>query len=230
MYRRMFFFMMLASIGISGCAKKIPLSYEQMELGNFLYVTQTNGETVKGELKEKNEHQFSILPEDNPRTRIIERNNILDLRKKESVYDESGRVIAESEIKKNQNGTNKWLFWVGGSALSFGISFFVTANVLHNSASEVQGFTLWGPTTAGALLGGTLFGIQGHKIDRHHAIEAVKDQRKLQAIKEFNSTKQKRSSVEHEIKSLKNQREKQNEEINKLLKQINKKKDKEEPR
>jgi hypothetical protein len=148
----------------------------------------------------------------------------MEISKKPAIYDEGKKVIPESEIKKYQKNLNKWLFTIGGGALSFGVTFFLAANILHETDDGAQGTALWVPTGLGTVIGGTIFRFQGGRLDRHNAIEQIKEERKVAAIKEMNSTKKKRSVVEKELKDVKDDREKQNQEINDLLKQINQKK------
>ncbi|MBN2093207.1 hypothetical protein JW964_26525 [candidate division KSB1 bacterium] len=213
---------------LSGCVKKIPVSYNSLESGTYVYIALSSGESIKGEIEKIEDNTMVVrLCDDMTRTRKIVRSEIMEIRKRPTVYDEGKKVIPESSIKKYQKNINKWLFTIGGGALSFGITFFVTANILHETEDGAQGAPLWVPTGLGTLIGGTVFRFQGSRLDRHNAIEQIKEERKVAAIKEMNSTKKKRAELEKELKGVKGDREKQNQEINDLLKQINKKNKKE---
>lgn len=210
---------------VVSCAKKVPVSYNNIAPGHYVYATLTSGETVEGEVKTKTNEQLEIQTNSQNASRRLLTREILCLNQKPPVYDEAKQIIPESLIKRHQKGTNKWLFTLGGSALSLGVSFFITANVLHQVSDDTEGAALWGPTIGGGVIGGFLFGVQGNKLDRRNSIEAIKERRKIDAIKKMKQTKKKRRKVEQELNHLKNQRKKQNEEINKLLKEVNKKKE-----
>jgi len=228
MWKHIAVYMIVTGLVISGCAKKIPVAYDNMEVGSYAYVVLTSGETIKGEIKSIDEDRLIISPWENHQGIKINRQDIINIKQKPGVYDEGHKIIPESEIKRNVLSTNKWLFTLGGGALSFGISFFLTANILHHSSENAEGTALWAPTAGATLLGSVFFGIQGHKLDRKGAVEYIKEQRKVAAIQEMNSAKKKRQQVEKQIEEVKADREKQNKEINDILKQINRKKKKEE--
>ncbi len=214
---------------LSGCVKKIPVNYNSLESGTYVYITLSSGEVIKGEIDKMDEKTMVVRPwEDLSETRKIVRSEIMEIQKRPVVYDEGKKVIPESLIKRYQKNLNKWLFTIGGGALSFGITFFITANVLHETDDGAQGAILWVPTSLGTVIGGTIFHFQGSRLDRHNAIEQIKEERKVAAIKEMNSTKKKRAELEKALKDVKGDREKQNQEINDLLKQINKKNKKDE--
>jgi len=215
----------LVFLFVAGCAKKVPVSYQNVTEGNYIYATLTSGETVEGEVKSKNDVQLEVIRQNQHATRTLLSRDILRLNEKPPVFDEAKQVIPESLIKQHQKGTNKWLFTLGGSALSLGVSFFITANILHQSSHETEGAALWGPTLGGTALGGLFFGIQGNKLDRRNSIEMIKEQRKIEAIKTIKQTQKKREEVEQELDTLKKQRQQQNDEINRLLKEVNKKKE-----
>jgi hypothetical protein len=209
----------------SGCAKRIPLNYNNLESGTYVYISLSSGESIRGEIEKIEDKEIVVRPwDDMARTRKLVRSEIMEISKKPAIYDEGKKVIPESEIKKYQKNLNKWLFTIGGGALSFGVTFFLAANILHETDDGAQGTALWVPTGLGTVIGGTIFRFQGGRLDRHNAIEQIKEERKVAAIKEMNSTKKKRSVVEKELKDVKDDREKQNQEINDLLKQINQKK------
>lgn len=225
MFRYRIYALVLVLFFIAGCAKKIPVSYQNVNAGNYIYATLTSGETVEGEVKSINDVQIEVSNQNKNTTRTLLSREILRLNEKPPVYDEANQVIPESLIKRHQKGTNKWLFTLGGSALSLGVSFFITANILHQSSHETEGAALWGPTLGGTALGGLCFGIQGNKLDRRNSIETIKEQRKIEAIKTIKQTQKKREGVEQELDTLKKQRQQQNDEINRLLKEVNKKKE-----
>lgn len=217
--------MLIITFLLSGCVKRIPVNFNNVDSGMFVFITLSSGESIKGEIEKIEDNIVFVHPHDDlTRVRKINRSEIMEIQKTPTVYDEGKKVIPESLIKKHQKNTNKWLFTFGGSALSFGITFFVTANILHETDDGAQGAPLWVPTALGTVIGGTIFRYQGARLDRHNAIEQIKEERKVAAIKEMNSTKKKRAEVEKELKGVKGDREKQNQEINDLLKQINQKK------
>lgn len=225
MFRHFSIILIIFLFFLSGCAKKIPVNYNNLDSGNFVYIALSSGELIKGEIEKIEDNEIVVRScDDITRTRKIVRSEILEIRKKPTVYDEGKKVIPESLIKKHQKNLNKWLFTIGGGALSFGVTFFVAANILHETDDGAQGTALWVPTGVGTLIGGTVFRFQGSRLDRHNAIELIREERKVAAIKEMNNTKKKRAELEKELKDVRDERQKQNQEINDLLKQINQKK------
>lgn len=209
---------------MAGCAKKIPVPYDRLQEGNHAYLHLTTGESLNGEIQKKKKQGIIILQAGSQTPRSIARPDIVNVSVKPPVYDEARRIIPESEISRHKESKNKWLFTLGGSALSFGITFFITANALHQTENEDNTSTLWATTAAGTALGGILFGIQGNKLDRRNSIEKIKEGRKIAALKEREKNNTKKQKVKDELDKMKSEREKQNEEINKLLKKINQKK------
>lgn len=213
-------------MGLAGCAKKIPVTYGNLENGSLVYITLTSNETIKGEIQQKKADSIVLIPWKSQVPRTIARKKIISIKKKPSVYDEANVVIPESEIQKRQSHQNKWLYSLGGSALSFGVSFFLTANILHQTSNDTEGASLWAPTIGGTAIGGLLFGMKGNDRDRRTSIEQIREKRKLNALKKRKTTKKKHKDIQKKLDSVKADREKQNDEINRLLKQINKKKKK----
>lgn len=215
---------LVALILVTGCASTMPVSYSRIDNGNYVEISLRSGATVSGEIQARDNDELLILPSGSNLPVRVYRNQIVSLKRKAPVFDDSGKVIPESEIKQRKAGHNRWLYAVGGAALCFGLTFFLTANVVHSAEDEeFGGAELWGPVIGGTLVGGALFSRQGSKADRESAVESIREERKIKALREMDVERLKRLRVQNQIDKLKNERLKQNHEINKLLKEINEK-------
>jgi len=223
----MMMILVMSILFMNGCAKKIPLSYDQLEKGHYVYIETISGETINGDLVDKDKQVLAINQGNSEESEIINRNDIVHIECKPPVYDENNHLISEQEINSVKTNKNLWLFMIGGGVLSFGSSFFITANILHHTNDNAGGSALWAPTIGATLLGTTFFGNKGYKSDRGHAIEKIKENRKEEAIKEMARSKKRRNKIDEELHELKKQREEQNEKIRQMLKKIDKKKKKE---
>lgn len=210
---------------INGCAKRIPISYDKLEKGHYIYVETISGESLNGNLVDKDKNILVINKGNTIKPERISRSDIVYIKCKPPVYDENKNLISEQEISSEKMNKNLWLFMIGGGALSFGTSFFLTANILHNTSDETGGVALWAPTIGGTLLGTAFFANNGSKADRRHAIERIKDKRKEEVVKEIANTKKKRKMLNKELQELKRERKQQNKKIRKMLKKIDKKKE-----
>ncbi|MBN1349908.1 hypothetical protein JXJ21_10895 [candidate division KSB1 bacterium] len=215
---------------VAGCTKKIPVSYNKLDEGYFVHIETLSGKQIKGDLIRKDEHHLVIETESSPTPVAVERKEIVHIQCNSPEYDEKNQLISDKEIRSTKRNKNLVLFTVGGGLISFGAGFFLTANILHQMDKDAAGTALWGPTAGTTALGATLFGIQGYKIDKRHAIELIKEKRKENALRARQQNKNKQSQINQEMQRLKQEREKQNEEINKLLKKIDKDKKKDDPK
>ncbi|MDZ7260534.1 MAG: hypothetical protein ONB05_00230, partial [candidate division KSB1 bacterium] len=186
-------------------------------------VETKSGQIVKGDVQDKTADFITLSKGDSSILQKINREEILSLEQTPPVRDEAGNLISEKEIRKNKSRKNFLIFTFGGGALSFGASFFLTANLQHALAGNSDGMVLWSSTGLGTLLGTFLFSHQGNKIDRRHAIERIKEERKQEALRKMEEIQQQRGQINQELERLKADRKKQDEEIERLLKQIEEK-------
>lgn len=145
--------------------------------------------------------------------------------KRVPVYDEANTPITEREIRYYQKNNNFVLYMLGGSALSFGASFFI-GTLVDRGLDDSDDVALWATTGAGTLIGTLIFAHQGRKRDRNQAIEFIKEKRKREASEKLTQEKTKQQKIEEQIKALEMLKQQQEVERKKLLEKIKKKKDK----
>ena len=224
MCRRIIMLSLLLSLVLQyGCAKKIPISYDQIEKGNLVRIETKSKTSYSGLVKAK-ESDFVVLQTDRNQKSLnkVTRNNINSILITPPVYDYKKNVISEWEIEHNQGSKNTILYTVGGAGLSFGASFFI-GSMLHRSISdaEYRNTALWTTTGVGSAIGTYLFARTGKNKDRQASIMDIRERRYAIAQKEANMHKKKQQKVRSELEKAKRDRKKQNLEIRRLQKRLN---------
>ncbi len=143
-----------------------------------------------------------------------------------ALVDEKSQPITKEEVVAKKTNKNFMLYTVGGSALSFGASFFL-GSMVHRSTNSDDRTALWAITGAGAVIGTALFAHNGKVRDFNHALEIVKDSRQEGIQENIVKEKQKQDTLAEERKKLADERKRQEAEREELLKQIRAKQSKE---
>jgi len=212
----------------SGCAKRIPISYDQAKPNALVKIQKFSGQSCSGVIQKK-EVDYLVLKEskyDNHPTKI-NRNEIASISGRDFVYDGTGEIISEWEIEENRENNNLLLYTIGGVGLSFGASFFIGSLINRNADDVDEGKQLmWGTTVVGTATGTYLFAKAGRKRDRLLAIEELREQRFKLAKERYDSQKMKSDSIRKELEKEKAERAKQQEELKRLKEKAKKTKKK----
>ena len=222
--RRVFFAWIIGTVFLilTGCAKRISVTYDQVEKTNSVDVRLVSGKTTNGIVEKIEPHQMTLL-EKNRTLRVIAKPSISRIQRKPPIYDDFGNGISELEIQEKKTNSNAWVYGIGGGLLSFGTSFFVGSLIskdLDNGST-----VLAAATGAGGTLGTILFVRTGSSRDKKIAIEKIRDERRALQIN-FKKEQEDKSSAEIE-KMLKEEKEKQEslrKEREQLLKELEKEK------
>lgn len=219
---------LIGLILFAGCARFIPISYQQAQPQAFVKIKTVSGKTVTGIVR-ANRADFVILQVDKRRNDSLVKINQNEISsiwgEKETEQDALGKIISPWEIQSRTGSKNKILYSVGGMGLSFGISFFI-GSLIYRAIDDVeQGKTaLWSTTGIGTAIGTFLFARSGAKKDREMALEKIRQERYELAQKKAEEERLKRKKIMEEIERLKKERQKQDEELRKLKEQAKKKK------
>lgn len=139
-------------------------------------------------------------------------------------YDEKGDLITREEINQEKNDKNAVIYTLGGGALSFGASLFISSMVYRGGDKE---FKVINPiSVGGGLLGTGFLYLQGRKRDRMLAIERIKDRRKLTAEKELKEKQAERELLKKKVEELKKEKARIEAEKRRMQEQLQKKKKK----
>lgn len=139
-------------------------------------------------------------------------------------YDESGRIITEEEISQVKTNKNATIYTIGGGALSFGTSLFLSSLIYRGTEDN---FKVLNPVSiGGGIVGTAVLFWQGKKRDKMLAIERIKDQRKLAAESELESKKAEKTQLQKQLEELKNEKARMDAEKKKIEEQLKKKKKK----
>jgi len=209
---------------LAGCAKRIPVAYDEVEKDALVNLKTVSGQSVTGIVKSKQPTMLIVQYDRNKSSlQKINRNEIVDITAKPFTRDYQNKVISEWEIEDNQGSRNTWLYTIGGIGLSFGASFFI-GSLLHRSMSESDSrdAALWGTTAAGTALGTYMFTKAGKNKDRNVAIAEIRENRYQVAKKEMELEKRKHERIQKELQGMKAARDKQNSEIERLKNRLKK--------
>jgi hypothetical protein len=205
---------------LTGCAKRVLVSYPQVEQANDVEVTLTTGQKVEGTVKSISAHQLILVTPDREE-RMIPQSTIRTILRQPPVYDDFGKCISEDEIRSTMKHNNKWIYCVGGGIMSLGGSFFIGSMV--SKTKENRGSLMGGITIGGGTLGTLLFTKAGQSKDRTLAIERIREKRRL--LYQVPNKKDKNSeSIQQSIDQEKLKQEELRKEREKLLKQLQNKK------
>ncbi|NOZ62813.1 MAG: hypothetical protein GXO74_14165 [Calditrichaeota bacterium] len=214
----------------AGCAKRIPISYDQAQPQALVKIQTVTGKSVTGIVR-ANKPSFVILQTKKDRKRSLVKINHDEIAaiQGENEYDRDalGKIISPWEIEQRTGSKNTWLYTAGGLGLSFGISFFIGSLINRGMDNVDQGETaMWTATGAGTALGTFLFAKAGAKKDRKIAVDKIRKERYEIAQKKAEEEKLKRKKILDEIERLKRERLKQDAEMKRLLEKSKRKKKK----
>ena len=211
----------------AGCAKRIPMSYDQAQPDALVIVKTLSGQSCKGVIQKK-EADYLVIKEIKYNSLIrINRNEIASISAHNLEYDGTGKVISEQEIQETKRNKNLFLYTVGGMGLSFGASFFI-GSLVHRSTDDTEQANrlMWGTTALGTVAGTYLFAKSGRNRDRILAVETIREQRFNLARKKYDSQKMKSSAIRQQLEKEKAERQRQQEELNRLKQRAKKNKKK----
>lgn len=213
-------------VAITACAKRIPLSYDQVQPNAVVKIVTNSGETYRGLVHDKTYDYLALkLQPNEPVASKISRDDIESITAKPFVTDASGAIISEWEIHQRQRNKNFYIYFAGGAALSFGTSFFIGSLINRGLSDEEQGEkAMWLTTGIGSVAGTLLFCRAGRQRDRTIAIEEIRDQRFRATKERFELEQSKRKQVRTELEKEKQERARQEAEIERLKEQIKKSK------
>lgn len=214
------YFLLSSLLFASGCAKRIPISYDQTQPNALVNIQTVSGQTCNGVIQEKTD-DFLLLKENKYENHLtkINRGEIASITSREFVSDGQGEIISEWDIQEHQRNKNLLLYTIGGAGLSFGASFFIGSLIHRGLDNEENGNKiLWGTTALGTAAGTCLFAKTGKKRDRFTAIENIREQRFEIAKTRYENEKSKHQSVQEQLEKEKAERARQEKEL-KLLKE-----------
>lgn len=211
-----------------GCAKRIPINYDEIKPNALVKIHTFSGQTCNGVIQEKKiDYLLLKIDRNDNHLTTIKREEIASITGHEFVYDGVGEIISEWEIQENQRNKNFLLYTVGGVGLSFGASFFI-GSLIHRNLDDAEngGKVLWGTTALGTAAGTYLFAKTGKKKDRYFAIEQIREERFKAARNQIDDRKKRRDSIQQQLEKEKAEREKQQQELKLLQEKIKTKKKK----
>jgi len=167
-----FIVFVLVLTGLTGCAKRSYIRFEETEPSNYVEIILLNGEKIQGTVMKSEPHRLILL--DRQKSAIsVPKNTIRLIRRKPPVYDQFGRGISEEEIQSVKTSRNTAIYTLGGGVLSFGSSFFL-GSMLGKESGKILTATTLGFGTLGTLL----FFRAGRAMVRREAIKTVNDIRR----------------------------------------------------
>ena len=220
--------LLISLVIASGCAKRIPINYDQVQPNALVKIQTFSGQSCSGVIQKK-EADFLLLKENkySDHSTKINRGSIASISGRDFVYDGSGDIISEWEIKENRENKNLLLYTIGGAGLSFGASFFI-GSLLHRNSDDIDegNRLMWGTAALGTVTGTYLFAKAGRRRDRLVSIEKIREQRFRLAKEKYNSQKKKSDLIRIELEKEKAEQAKQQEELQRLKEQAQKAKKK----
>ncbi len=214
----------LVAFTLTQCAKTIPVSFDAANSNQEVKLTLKSGHSIVGIITKKEAKALTILNEETGQKRTLQKEQIASIEKLPAEYDEAGNVISRAEIKKARKNKNLVLYSLGGTALSFGTSLFLSSLVYRAESDSDKTFRVVNPLSiGGTLLGAGVFSYLGHRRDTQMALESIKDRRKKMAEHKLKEEMTHKKQLELELKRLKQQKEKAERERQRLLKELKKK-------
>ena len=206
---------------LTQCAKNIPVAFDAVNSNQEVKLHLKSGKSIVGVITKKEATSLKILNEETGKEQTFQKADVSSIEKLAGEYDEAGNVISRAEIKKARTNKNLVLYSIGGTALSFGTSLFLSS-VISRATSD--SFRVVNPISiGGTVLGAGFFSYLGHKRDTRMAIEKIKDQRKQKAEKKLQKELTHKKQLEMELQRLKQEKEKAEKERQRLLKELKKK-------
>jgi|Deesub1362B_J571_1020462.scaffolds.fasta_scaffold06673_3 hypothetical protein len=208
----------------SGCSRYVVVSYDQLKVPSEVRLTMRQGQTLAGVVQEKKGDTLQLAVRGT--LQQIAAADVSRIEMLPPVYDEGGGLITETEIARANTHRRTWFYTIGGGALSFGTSLFLSSLYYRNQKDKE--FSVINPfSVAGGVLGMILFNRIGAKRDRLFAIEKIRDQRKLEAQRLLEEKRKERERLMKELEALKKEKERIEQEKKKLQEKMKKKKKKE---
>jgi len=228
--RHLILYFLTSSLLITiGCAKRIPISYDDLQPNAYVKIQRFSGQICNGVIQEK-KSDYLLLKKNRYEENLtkIKREEIASITGREFVYDGHGAIISEWEIQENQRNKNFLLYTVGGAGLCFGTSFFI-GSLLHRNIddNEKGNKVMWATTALGTAAGTYLFAKGGKRRDRLIAIDEIRERRFKIVKDQFETQKKKRKLVQQELDKEKAERSRQQEELERLKEKVKKNKKKE---
>lgn len=200
----------------SNCANNSALSYNGLAKKQDVMVTTSRGESYKGTIIDIDENRMTLL-EPNGAQKTLVKSELSRITGPQPIYDDTGAIISKSEIASAKGHSNMLRYLLGGSALSFGASFFIGSLIDRQVSDEgEQGPLMWGTAGAGTLVGATVFSIMGNKKDQSAAIAKVREKRRREAVTDLAKEKDRQRTIKDELKKLEKEREQQEKEMKEL--------------
>jgi len=203
-----------------GCAHWTPVKLEEVRPKETVQLSMRSGAKVTGEVVITDASHL-VLQEAAGRTYRIRAEDISSIKKKPGAYDGAGMPISEREIAASKGHRQLFLYTLGGTALSFGMSFYLGSMGQRALQEDQTDKTVTIATTAvGTTLGTIYFALKGDKKDRQHAIQQITEERHRASEEELKAEKAKKAQIEAELERLRREQQAQEREIETLRKQI----------
>ncbi|HEB88662.1 MAG TPA: hypothetical protein ENI85_03745 [Deltaproteobacteria bacterium] len=187
-----------------GCAKRAVVGFDALQTPAEVELDLRNGKHLKGIAAHKAQDALWVVPSAGD-TLPIARAALEKIQVYPPVYDEAGQLITRAEIQREKNSRNTLLYTIGGGALSFGASLFLSS-VVYRSGDDSD-FKVVNPISIGGGLVGTgVFHYLGRKRDRLMAIERIKDRRKEEAEKLLEEKRKEKERLLKQIEELKKEK------------------------
>ena len=213
--------LVVLALFVAGCARRVPLPVEKIEAGSRIWVRTTDGRAVAGDVLQRQPDRFVLKTRDGRiDTLLVADVGIVKARPQE--YDEAGRLIPESQIDSVKSSKNLVLYTIGGTALSFGASFYL-GNFLKRHVSSGQDAVMWGTTGLGTAVGMVAFANAGARRDRLLAVEKIKDYRKKLAEQKLQQEESRKERLRKELERLKKEKAEKEKELERLKKALEQK-------
>lgn len=210
-------FLFVSLIVFSYCAKRIPVTYDQVEQTNYVEITLVSGKKIEGTVVNSEPHQLTVIPK-GERQQVVSKSTIRSIKRKPPVVDDFGNGISEEEIESVKTNKNTLIYGIGGGALSLGASFFVGSLVAQDSTNS--GSILGTTTVVGGGLGTYLFIRAGHSKDRQDAIDVIREQRRSIELKRIEEEKETEDEMEKLLDEEKQKQEELRREREAILREL----------
>ncbi len=205
---------------LNGCAHWRPVTREELQPKETVQLTLRSGNKVTGEVIAIDASQLVVQDEAGRAYRIMAA-DISDLKRKDGAYDDSGAPISEREIAATKKHRQLFLYSLGGTALSFGVSFYLGSMAKRGLQEHQTDNTLTVATTAaGTALGAIFFALKGDRKDRQYAIQQLMAERRRASEAELEAERARKARIEAELEKLRKQQQAQEREIEALQKQL----------
>ncbi|MDZ7337153.1 MAG: hypothetical protein ONB30_01290 [candidate division KSB1 bacterium] len=203
-----------------GCAHWTAVTQEQVRPQETVQVTLKSGSAVQGEIVANND-TYLVIRDEHGRAFRVSKGDIIALKRKPGAYDEAGLPISEREIAAVKGHRQLLLHALGGTALSFGISFYTGSMLQRGLQEDPTDNTLRiAVTSVGTAIGALFFAHKGDNRDRQLAIQQIRRERAIAAEQELEAERRRKAQVEAELERLRREQETQEREIEALRKQL----------